>query len=312
MKTRAFICIILAGVLWGTSGIFSELLSPYGFTAWQMTALRGAVAFLCLALFALLRDRRLFCARGRAILLYLCIGLALFGTSGCYFAAMRLTSVSTAVVLMYTAPVMVMLFSVLFWKERFTKLKLLSVGVMLFGCVLVSGVIGGLYLDPVGFLVGLLSGVSYASYNILTKYATRKGLPPASITLYGALFMALIALLFCRPLGILDAAAKRPALTLPLILLLGTVTFIFPYLFYARGLKELPAGTASSLSIVEPMAATLFSIAFLGEKPSLFSVLGILLILSAVFLLSRADKQENARISAARTANDKKKTKNED
>ena len=122
--------------------------------------------------------------------------------------------------------------------------------------------------------------------------------------------MALIALFVCRPLGILDAAAKRPALTIPLILLLGALTFILPYLFYARGLKELPAGTASSLSIVEPMAATLFSIAFLSEKPSIFSVLGILLILTAVFLLSRADKQKSARISAAQTANDKKKTEN--
>ncbi len=298
MKTRAFLFVIFAGVLWGTSGIFSYLLTPYGFTAWQMTALRGLVALLCLLIYASFFRCASFRVQWRELLLYLFVGLSLFGTSGCYFAAMRLTSVSTAVVLMYTAPILVMLFSVLFWKERFTKLKLLSVAVMLLGCVLVSGVIGGLRLNAIGLAVGLLSGISYASYNILTKYATKKGCPPLSITLYGALFMALIALCVCRPHLILTAVSSRPAVTLPLILLLGAVTFILPYLFYAKGLEALPAGTASSLSIVEPMSATLFSIAFLHEKPSVFSILGILLILSAVFLLSRADKQGSGHIAS--------------
>lgn len=286
MKTRAFLFIILAGVLWGTSGIFSYLLTPYGFTAWHLTALRGAIAFVCLALYALFRDRRSFHATPRALLLYLGVGASLFGTSGFYFAAMRLTSVSTAVVLMYTAPVMVMLFSLFFWKERFTKLKLLSVCVMLLGCIFVSGIIGGLRFHPTGIFVGLLSGISYASYNVLTKLAMQTGKAPMTTTLYGALFMSLIALFVCRPLGIIDAAAERPALTLPLMLSLGVLTFILPYLFYARGLKMLPAGTASSLSVVEPMAATLFSIAFLKEKPTVFSVLGICFILLAVFLLA--------------------------
>ena len=45
MKTKAFIYVIIAGIAWGTSGIFVNFLAPYGYTSLQMTALRGAVCY---------------------------------------------------------------------------------------------------------------------------------------------------------------------------------------------------------------------------------------------------------------------------
>ena len=56
-------------------------------------------------------------------------------------------------------------------------------------------------------------------------------------------------------------------------------------------MKDLNAGTASALSIVEPMAATVFSVAFLNEKLTVFSVAGIILILGAVLLLAREESK---------------------
>ena len=55
-------------------------------------------------------------------------------------------------------------------------------------------------------------------------------------------------------------------------------------------MRDLPAGTASALSIVEPMAATVFSVVLFHEAMSVASVIGIVLILLAVFLLSRDEK----------------------
>ena len=286
---KSFVYIILAGVLWGTSGVFVHYLSPYGFTALQMTAVRGSVSFLFLALYALLFDKRLFGVSRRQLILCLCMGISLLGTAGGYFASMQLTSVSTAVVLMYSAPIYVTVFSVLFFGEKMSRGKLTALILMIVGCALVSGIVGGLKFDPLGVLLGVISGISYAAYNIFTKIATRRGCKPMTATLYSSLFMALIALAISNPKGIATGAMQKPLLLLPMLLCLGVVTFVMPYVLYSTAIKALPAGTASALSIVEPMAATLFSIFLFDEPLTLYSGVGIALILCAVFLLGRTD-----------------------
>lgn len=286
---KSFFYIILAGILWGTSGIFVHYLAPHGFTSLQMTAVRGSVSLLCLALYALIFDKALFRVTRTQLILCICVGVSLFGTAGGYFASMQMTSVSTAVVLMYSAPIYVTIFSVLFFKERLSAFKLTALILMILGCALVSGIVGGLKFDPLGIFLGILSGISYASYNIFTKIATRKGCKPLSVTLYSSLFMSLIALSVSKPHEIFLNAAKEPIFLVPMLIGLGVITFVLPYAFYSSAIKVLPAGTASALSIVEPMAATLFSVFLFDEKLTLYSGIGIVLILVAVFLLGRCD-----------------------
>jgi drug/metabolite transporter (DMT)-like permease len=192
MKKLSFAFVILAGVLWGTSGLFVQLLAPYGFTTLQISAVRGGVSFVAVALFAILFDRSLFRVRWWELLLCLFIGVALFGTGNCYFYSLQITSISTAVVLMYTSPALVMLFSVLFLGEKLTPLKAISLGLMLGGCVFVSGVIGDFKVNTLGLLLGLLSGVAFAAYNILTKIGIEKGSRPISVTLYAFLFASFL------------------------------------------------------------------------------------------------------------------------
>lgn len=290
MKTKAILYIILAGMCWGTSGLFSHYLRPYGFTALHMTAVRATVSFICMAVFVLIRNRKLFRAKPSSLPLYAGIGVSVFFTAALYFSAMELTSVSTAVVLMYSSPIYVMLFSVLFLKERFTLLKAMSIGYMLAGCVFVSGVIGGLKFDPLGILLGVLSGIAYAAYNVLTKIAMDRGHEPLTVNVYSFAAMAAVALAVCQPVGIVTNAAKAPAVTIPLLIGLGVVTFILPYFLFTLAMKELSAGTASTLSIVEPMAATVFSILILGEDPTVLSVVGIVLILFAVVVIGLTEK----------------------
>lgn len=291
MKSKAFLFIIAAGILWGTSGIFVHYLSPYGFDALQMTAVRGGASFLILALITFLFKRELFRVSGKQLLLVAGVGATLFGTASCYFFAMQITSVSTAVVLMYTAPLYVMLFSVLVWHERLSPLKGLSVVTMLLGCCLVSGLVGGFRFDALGIGIGVLSGISYAAYNIFTKMAVRAGCKTGSVTLYSFLVMALLALLFSRPWEIVTYTAKAPATVVPLLLGLAVVTLIFPYYLYTASLADLPADTASALAIVEPMAATVFSVILFDERLDAFGVAGIVLVLFSVLLLSRAERE---------------------
>ena len=292
MNKKAFFYIILAGVLWGTSGIFVHFLAPYGFTSFQMTSIRGWVSFLCLLVYALIRNKGYFRVKPIRLLLFLGIGLSLFLTASCYFLSMQMTSVSTAVVLMYTAPIYVMIFSVLFLREKFTKLKLVSIVCMLVGCILVSGVIKDSKWNAAGILIGILSGLAYAAYNILTKIAMRYKLEPISVTLYSFLFMSLISLFVLEPTELWTSISKAPAVTVPLLLSLGIVTFVLPYLLYTLAVKVLPVGISSALSIVEPMAATLFSVFLFREALDLFGLIGIILILFAVFLIGRQQGKE--------------------
>ena len=227
-KKLSFAFIILAGICWGTSPIFVHYLAPYGFTSQQMTAVRGTVSFICMLIYVALANRWLFKIKAKDLGLCAIIGASLFGTAFCYYSAMQMTSTSTAVVLMYTAPIYVMLFSVLFLGERFSKGKTIALIMMLLGCCLVSGIITGLKFDVIGILVGILTSFIYAAYNILTKISMQKKLEPVTVTLYSFLFMSIISIAVCKPADLIGNIASAPMPTLPLCIGLGIVTFVNP------------------------------------------------------------------------------------
>ncbi len=288
-KKLSFAFIVLAGIGWGTSPIFVHYLAPYGFTSQQMTAVRGTVSFLCMLAYALISNRKLFRIKVKDLLLCAVIGTTLFGSAFCYYTAMQMTSASTAVVLMYTAPIYVMLFSVLFLGERFSKSKLAALIMMLLGCCLVSGIITGLKFNILGILVGILTSFVYAAYNILTKVSMQRKLNAITVTLYSFMFMSIIALSICKPAALIANVVSAPLPTVPLCIGLAVLTFVMPFFLFTWSMKHLPAGIASALSVVEPMAATIFSAVLFLEIPDIPSIIGIVLILAAVYLLGRSE-----------------------
>jgi drug/metabolite transporter (DMT)-like permease len=237
-----------------------HLLAPYGFSSLHLTAARGTVAVIFTILYILLTDKGLFRIRLTHLLLCLGSGFSMFCTASSYYFAMQATSVSTAVVLMYTAPIYVMICSVLFLGERMTRLKLVAVAMMLVGCGLVSGIVGGLKFDLFGIALGFLSGISYAAYNLVIKIVLRKGCKPQTATCYTFLFMALFAICFSNPAKGVEIAFQGSWWLILLLVAVGLFTSVIPYFLYNIAVKQLPVGTASALGIVEPMAATVFLI----------------------------------------------------
>lgn len=281
--------MIAAGISWGTSGVFMYWLNPYGFDSLQVTAVRGVVSFLCMLLYVVCGNVRLLKAKPSDLLMYLGSGAALFGTSAFYYMSMQASSIATGVVLMYTAPVYVMIVSVLFFGEKLSRLKVLAVAFMLIGCCLVAGVFGGAEINAPGVFFGILSGISYAAYNLFTKWELRRGCSSTTASLYNFLVVAIIGLCLSNPTVLVDYAAIKPTVTVPLLIGVGIMTCFVPYILYSTALKSLPAGTASALAIVEPMSATLFGLA-LGESLTAWSAAGIVLILMSVLLLNHAEK----------------------
>ena len=192
--------------------------------------------------------------------------------------------------LMYTAPIYVLVFSVIFLGERLTRVKISAIAVMTVGCVLVSGIIEGFEFDAIGILFGLLAGISYGAYNIITKILMRRGADPTTTTFYSFALAAVVSFFIVPPTSLWGNISANLPLSVPVLIIFGAATCVAPYFLYTFALRELPAGTASSLGILEPMSATLLSAVFLSEIPGALSWIGIALILLAVVMLGVAEK----------------------
>ena len=286
MKKYPVLLIVLAAVCWGTSAIFANLLYPYGFTPLQLTAMRGIVSAILMSLYVFLKDKNLFRINLSQLFWFACGGISMFLAAFFYYESMNVGSVSVAVMLMYTAPIFVMAYSVTFLGEKLTKVKLVSVFFVILGCALISGIVGGATFNLWGVITGLLSGISYSAYNIIAKVQISKKSNPLSASVYCYIFMALLSLCFADIVSIFSIANTSPALLYSLIVGVGVFTVTLPYSLYTMSLKYIPVGTASALGIIEPMTATLFGVVFFGEPLSLTSIIGIIFIMTAVLMLS--------------------------
>ena len=287
MRNKALIYIILSGIFWGTSAIFANMLSPFGFSSLQMTAMRGVVAAVVMCAYIFLKDRTLFRVKPSHFLLFALGGLFTFLSAFFYYDSIKRASVSVAVMLMYTSPVFVMAYSVAFLGEKFTLKKAVSIVCVLVGCALISGIFGGVEFNLMGVIMGLMAGVCYSAYNIVAKIQMDKGCNPLSSTVYGFMFMGLFALLSADIPGIFELASANPPVTYPLMIGLGIFTVALPYFLYTASLKYIPVGTAAILGMIEPMTATILGVALFGDSITVVSCVGIILILAAVFILAK-------------------------
>ena len=284
--------IILAGIFWGSMGIFVRKLGTYGFTSVQIVAIRITLAALVFSIVLFIRDRSGFRITLRDLPLFLGLGFGsiLFFTV-CYFTAITIMPLSTAAILLYTSPIWIMLMSMLFFREKLNRIKLIALVLAFAGCVLVSG-ISGEGITLIGLLIGLGSGIGYGLYSILGTIALRR-YSPYTVTTYTFLFAAAGSWLVCGPADMISkftAAADLPFL-LFFCCLTALVTAVIPFLSYTLGLRTVEASRAGILATVEPMVATLIGILVFTEPLTLLSGLGILLILAAVVLLNRKQNQ---------------------
>ena len=282
--------IILAGIFWGSMGLFVRALSAYGFSPIQIVSLRLSVAALVFSGILLIKEPSGFHIRLRDLPVFLGLGLVsvLFFTV-CYFTAIEMMPLSTAAILLYTSPIWVMLMSALFFREKLTRLKLLALALAFGGCVLVSGFTGG-GISGFGLLTGLCSGLGYGLYSIFGSVALRRH-SPFAVTAWTFIIASIGSWFLCSPADMIAKAAAAPALSLlPLLTAAGLVTAVIPFLCYTLGLRSVEPGRAAILATVEPMVATVFGCLVYKEPLRFQSALGIAMILSAVVLLNLRKK----------------------
>ena len=294
-RPNGTILIILAGIFWGSMGIFVRGLTTLaGFTSFQIVSLRLTVAGIIFTIILLIKDPKGFKISLKDIPLFLGLGFGsvLFFTA-CYFTAIRLMTLSLAAILLYTSPIWVMLMSLLFFREKMTGKKLLALGLSFLGCVLVSGLGSDKSsVTPIAILIGLGAGLGYGLYSILGTIALRK-YSTYTVTTYtfvtasvGSLFLCSLPDLWHK----ITVCPRKPYLCF-YIILTGLVTAVIPFLLYTLGLEQVEASRAAILATIEPMVATLIGVVVFHEYMTLMSLIGILCIVGTIILLNYHNSQ---------------------
>lgn len=284
----AALYVIIAGCLWGSMGVFVRRLNDQGFTSMQICEIRALEAAVIMLGLLLVYNRSLLRVRWRDLWCFLGTGLvsvAFFNY--CYFSSIALTSLSVAAVMLYTAPIFVMLLSVLLFGERLTRVKLIALALAFGGCVLVSGVLAETaVLNTRGVLLGLGSGVGYAMYSIFSRAAINRGYHSLTIITYTFAFGAVFLALLTDPAAIGAAMIGGGSQLLLFSLLFAIVTTVLPYIFYTAGLSRMENSRASVTASVEPVMATLLGFFFFDEVPTAGGFAGMALVIAALTLLS--------------------------
>ena len=292
-RLLAPLCVLLAGCLWGTMGLFVRHFSAKGLSAAETGEIRILFGLLLVGAYLLLFDRAAFRIRLRDVWCFLGAGVgSLLLMEICEFSAMEHGSVALASTLLYLAPAFVMLLSVLFFREKITWKKLLALVLAFAGCALVSGVGTASRASAAGILLGVGAGLAYSLYTIFGRFALLRGYSPWTVTFYAFLFCALFGAPLCAWTRLSSALFTGDGLIWGAGM--GLVTAFAPYLLYSFGLSRLESGRASILASSEPVVASLISVLVFHEPMAPAGIPGIVLVLSAIVLLSAKDGRETS------------------
>lgn len=291
-KNLSALLVASAGSMWGFMGLLVRRLSAANLSSIDVCFLRALVTAIAMALLLLVIDRKAFSIKLKDIWCFIGTGvISVVFFNFCYFRTIMLTSLSVAAVMLYTAPVFVVLMSAVLFGEKLTKNKLLAALVAFLGCAFVSGVIGGAgRLSAAGILFGLGSGIGYAMYSIFSRYALERGYSSATISLYTFIF-AVIPSFFLADRSACFAAMSAGIGDFSVTVLIILFVTLAPYLLYTRGLQGLENGTASIIASIEPVVATLVGWALYGEKLGIWNAVGIVLVLCSILLINMNSKK---------------------
>ena len=283
--------LTLSMVIFGTIGVFRRYI-PLPSSLVAMT--RGLTGMLFLLLVMVLRKRGMNRTAVRRKLGLLCLSGAAIGVNWILlFEAYNYTSVATATLCYYLAPMFVILASPLVVGERLTAKKLICVLTALLGMVFVSGVLesGGGSSDLKGVLLGLGAAVLYASVVLMNKQLGDVPAYDRTIVQLGSSAAVLLPyVLLTENLG---ALSFTPG-TIALLLVVGVVHTGIAYALYFGSLMQLKAQTAAILSYIDPVVAVLLSALVLREHMSLLSGLGAILVLGAAVVSELPSRRKKA------------------
>lgn len=272
---RAKSSFLSAMLIFGTVGIFVRLI-PLSSAA--VAFFRGVMGVVFLLLVMTLAKKRPQMQSIRENLWVLLLsGAAIGGNWVLLFESYRHTTIATATICYYLAPVFVVLASPLLG-ERLTGKKLILPGVALLGMVFVSGVLRGGISGGRGIILASGAAMLYASVMLLNRKL--KSISAYDKTVIQLGVAAAVVLPYALLTGGFDMSAMTVAGFVPL-LIVGIVHTGFAYWLYFGALGQLPSQTVALFSYLDPVVAILLSALLLQEPLGWQGIVGAVLILGS-------------------------------
>lgn len=269
--------LIASMVIFGTVGIFRRMLP---LSSAMIALVRGGVGALCLLVLLLAGKSKMQGVRQNAPAL--CLSGAMIGFNWILlFEAYNHTSVATATLCYYMAPVFVIVLSPLLLREKLTLRKGVCALTAFGGMVLVSGVLQGSFSmggEYRGVLLGLAAAALYAAVILINKRI--QGIQPLEKTFVQLAASALVLLPYT--LLIEDVGAVQwTGTSIALLLGMGVIHTGLAYVLYFGAITHVKGQTAALFSYIDPIVAILLSALLLHEGMGWTDVLGTVLILGA-------------------------------
>lgn len=285
--------LVSSMLIFGTIGLAVRGCAfPSGFIA----SARGFIGAGLMLLILLLSKKRPSWQAIRENLIYLLLSGAFIGFNWILlFESYRYTTVATATLMYYMAPIFVTLLSPIILKTRLGLSRILCVVAAVFGMALLSE-FWGLDFSAEGSYIGILLALGAAVLYALVTLANKKmgDISAEDKTLSQLLVAALVVLPYTIFAEDVTAEMFNPTSIL-ILLLIGILHTGIAYALYFGSISALPADTVAVLSYIDPISAVILSVIFLDETMSIFGVIGAVLILLSAFLLDRIPTKNKER-----------------
>lgn len=289
MKNRYSIELTLSMLIFGTIGLFIRNISfPSGVIAFLRGIIGAALITAVTYISGKLLNFKSICNN----LKFLSITGTIMGFNWILlFEAYRYTSVATATLCYYLAPVFVTLLSPFLLGERLTAKKSACSFSALVGMVFVSGVIEngiGSISEIKGILLGIGAAVLYSCVIISNrKYSTVGTVDRTVSQLVFASVALLVYSVITKDIFTLTADTR----SIVFMLSVGIVHTGVAYLLYFDSVKSLKAQTTAILSYIDPVVAIILSTVFLKEKMTVLNGVGAVIILGSALLSEISTKK---------------------
>lgn len=273
--------VLLAAICWGTTGT-AQAFAPEGATPLAVGAARLAIGGAALLLWAIVR-RSFQSGRTWPVGATLSAAVCMAVYQLCFFAAVDRTGVAAGtVVAIGSAPVLAGILGWLVQREAPGWPWALATALAVAGCVLLGLSGGSVTIDWVGILLAMGAGGSYAVYVLASKRLVKAQRPEAAM---GVVF-ALGALLLTPLFFLQDFAWLAEPRGMVVALHLGLVTLAIAYALFAKALTTTPVAIAVTLTLGEPLTATLLGVLVLRESLTVQAMIGVGLLLAGLVVLA--------------------------
>ena len=306
-QVKGFMLVFLAGILWGLIGPLVKVMGALGSSVMLTAFLRMVLSLAMMLVVVLVFKGPRALKIGRRSLLA-CIGLGLVGfalLTTAYNTSIMLSGVTTAVVLLNTAPAFGAVASVIVFKEKVTLRRGILYTLCVLGCMLVAT--GGKMLDTssiIGVLCGLLSGVCYSLTPVFARLAGDDG-DPYTLNLYSFLFASIATLPFAHPWTEVELLLD-PQMIIAAVLL-AALPSVLAYLLYYRGVELITEiNLVPVFGTTELIVGSLLGVAFFGDVINTASGVGMFIVLATIVALGVSEREGVTPVEAGIEASEAK------